>query len=397
VSGPLSNLRVIELGTLIAAPFASRLLAEFGADVIKVEPPQGGDPLRTWRKMHKDTSIWWYLQSRNKRSIAIDLRQSEGQEIVRRLVKDADVVIENFRPGTLERWGIGWEQLSAINPNLTMVRISGYGQTGPSAHRPGFGAIGEAMGGLRYTTGEPNSPPSRMGVSIGDSIASLHAVFGALMSVLNVKTNGGKGQVVDVSLCESVFNMMESLVPEYDLFGFVRERSGGALPGICPSNTYRTQDGKFVVVAGNSDSIFKRLMTTIGRDDMANDAALANNEGRVKQTARIDDAISAYTTQHPLKHILSVLDAAEVPVSPIYSAADIVEDEQFQARDMVVTETLPDGTKVKMPGIFPRLTVTPGERRWLGPSLGAHTQDILQSAGYKPEEIEALRGKKAVG
>ena len=397
MSGPLSNLRVIELGTLIAAPFASRLLAEFGADVIKVEPPQGGDPLRTWRKMHKDTSIWWYLQSRNKRSIAINLRQSEGQEVVRRLVKDADVVIENFRPGTLERWGIGWDQLSAINPNLTMVRISGYGQTGPSAQRPGFGAIGEAMGGLRYTTGEPNSPPSRMGVSIGDSIASLHAVFGALMSVLNVKTNGGKGQVVDVSLCESVFNMMETLVPEYDLFGFVRERTGGALPGICPSNTYRTKDGKFVVVAGNRDSIFKRLMTTIGRDDMANDPALANNEGRVKQTARIDDAISAYTTQHQLKDILSVLDAAEVPVSPIYSAADIVEDEQFRAREMVVTETLPDGTKVKMPGIFPRLTETPGERRWLGPSLGAHTQDILASAGYKAEEIEALRSKKAVG
>ena len=397
MSGPLSNLRVIELGTLIAAPFASRLLAEFGADVIKVEPPQGGDPLRTWRKMHKDTSIWWYLQSRNKRSIAIDLRQSEGQEVVRRLVKDADVVIENFRPGTLERWGIGWEQLCAINPNLTMVRISGYGQTGPSAQRPGFGAIGEAMGGLRYTTGEPNSPPSRMGVSIGDSIASLHAVFGALMSVLNVKTNGGKGQVVDVSLCESVFNMMESLIPEYDLFGFVRERTGGALPGICPSNTYRTQDGKFVVVAGNSDSIFKRLMTAIGREDMANDPALANNEGRVKQTARIDDAISAYTTQHPLKHILGILDGAEVPVSPIYSAADIVEDEHFQAREMIVTETLPDGTKVKMPGIFPRLTATPGTRKWLGPSLGEHTQDILASAGYQPQEIEALRSKKAVG
>jgi crotonobetainyl-CoA:carnitine CoA-transferase CaiB-like acyl-CoA transferase len=235
-----------------------------------------------------------------------------------------------------------------------------------------------------------------MGVSIGDSIASLHAVFGALMSVMNVKTNGGTGQVVDVSLCESVFNMMETLVPEYDLFGFVRERSGGQLPGICPSNTYRTADGKFVVVAGNSDSIFKRLMSAIGRDDMAQDAALSNNEGRVKQVTRIDEAISAYTMQHPLKYVLDTLDAAEVPVSPIYSAADIVEDEQFQAREMVVTETLPDGTKVKMPGIFPRLTATPGERRWLGPELGAHTNDILASAGYSAQEVEALRNKKAI-
>lgn len=396
MTGPISNLRVIELGTLIAAPFASRLLAEFGADVIKVEPPDGGDPLRTWRKMHNGTSLWWYLQSRNKRCIAIDLRQAEGQEIVRRLVADADVVIENFRPGTLERWGLGWDVLSAINPKLTMVRISGFGQTGPSSRKPGFGAIGEALGGLRYTTGDASLPPSRMGVSIGDSIASLHAVIGALMSVLNVKTNDGPGQVVDVSLCESVLNMMESLIPEYDLHGFVRERSGAALPGICPSNTYRTRDEKFIVVGGNSDSIFKRLMQTIGREDLANDPALANNDGRVRQSQLIDGAILDYTVGHDLTDVLRVFDEAQIPCSPIYSAADIVADEQYHARGAVVTETLPDGASIKMPGIFPRLSQTPGQTRWLGPALGAHTDEILAKAGYGAEDVNALRAKKAI-
>jgi len=386
---------VIELGTLIAAPFAARLLAEFGADVIKVEPPDGGDPLRTWRKMHNGTSLWWYLQSRNKRCIGVDLRQPEGQEIVRRLVAEADVVIENFRPGTLERWGIGWDNLSAINPKLTMVRISGFGQTGPMSQKPGFGAIGEALGGLRYTTGDPGMPPSRMGVSIGDSIASLHAVIGALMSIINVKTNGGAGQVVDVSLCESVLNMMETLIPEYDMFGFVRERSGAALPGICPSNTYRTRDGRFVVVGGNSDSIFRRLMQAIGRDDMANDPALANNDGRVRNSQRIDDAISHFTGQHDLADVLNAF-AGQIPASPIYSAADIVADEQFAARGAVTTQTLPDGASVRMPGIFPRLSATPGQTRWLGPALGAHTHDVLGAAGYTAEEIEAMRAKKAI-
>ncbi len=396
MSGPLSKLRVIELGTLIAAPFAARLLAEFGADVIKVEPPDGGDPLRTWRKMHNGTSLWWYLQSRNKRCIGVDLRQPEGQEIVRRLVADADVVIENFRPGTLERWGIGWDSLSAINPKLTMVRISGFGQTGPMSQKPGFGAIGEALGGLRYTTGDPGMPPSRMGVSIGDSIASLHAVIGALMSIINVKTNGGEGQVVDVSLCESVLNMMETLIPEYDMFGFVRERSGAALPGICPSNTYRSRDGRFVVVGGNSDSIFKRLMLAIGREDMANDPALANNDGRVRECQRIDEAISAFTSRHDLADVLQAFDAAQIPASPIYSAADIVTDEQFVAREAVTTQTLPDGVSVRMPGIFPRLSSTPGQTRWLGPALGAHTEDVLGTAGYSAEEIETLRSRRAI-
>lgn len=396
MTGPLANLRVIELGTLIAAPFAARLLAEFGADVIKVEPPDGGDPLRRWRKMHNETSLWWYLQSRNKRCVAIDLRQTEGQEIVRRLAADADVVIENFRPGTLERWGLGWDTLSTLNPRLTMVRISGFGQTGPASLKPGFGSIGEALGGLRFTTGDPSLPPSRMGVSIGDSIASLHAVIGTLMSVLNVRTNNGPGQVVDVSLTESVLNMMESLIPEYDVYGVVRERSGAALPGICPSNTYRTRDGEFIVVGGNSDSIFKRLMHAIGREDLARNVALATNDGRVHHSQLIDEAISDYTVAHDLADILCVFDESQIPCSPIYSAADIVADEQFCARDAVVTETLPDGLSVKMPGIFPRLTETPGQTRWLGSALGAHTDEVLAEARYTVDEVKALRDKKTI-
>lgn len=394
--GPLQGLRIIELGTLIAAPFAARFLAEFGADVIKIEPPGAGDPLRVWRKMHGDTSIWWHLQSRNKKSIAINLKSEEGQQIVRELVADADVLIENFRPGAMEKWNLGWETLSAINPKLTMVRISGYGQTGPYRNKPGFGAVGEAMGGLRYTTGEPDRPPSRMGVSIGDTLASLHGVIGALMSVLHVKANGGPGQVVDVSLYESVFNVMESLVPEYDLFGHVRERSGGALPGICPSNTYPTSDARFVVVAGNGDSIFKRLMRAIGRDDMADEPALADNAGRVGHSARIDDAIGAWTRQRTLAEAIAHLTSADVPCGPIYNVADIVDDPHYQAREMILDATLPDGTQVKFPGVTPKLSVTPGGMRWTGPKLGEHTDDVLRGVGADEERIAVLRAKGVV-
>ena len=394
--GPLAGLRVIEIGTLIAAPFASRILGEFGAEVIKVEQPGAGDPLRVWRKMHGDTSIWWYLQSRNKKSVAIDLRTAEGQEIVRELARDADVIIENFRPGVMEKWNLGWEQLSAINPKLTLVRISGYGQSGPYSSRPGFGAVGEAMGGLRYTTGEPDRPPARLGVSIGDSLASLHAVIGALMSILHVKANNGPGQVVDVSLYESVFNVMESLVPEYDLFGQVRERSGGALPGICPSNTYPTRDDRFVVIAGNGDAIFKRLMLVIGRPDMAEEPALADNSGRVPHAARIDDCIAVWTRQRTLAEVLAELSAVDVPAGQIYSAAEIVEDPHYNARDMILDADLPDGTRVKFPGIAPKLSLTPGGMRWAGPALGAHTDEVLATLGADGERIAELRGKGVV-
>ncbi len=394
--GPLSGIRVVELGTLIAAPFAARLFAEFGADVVKIEQPGVGDPLRKWRKLHQGTSLWWYLQSRNKKSIAVDLKSAEGRAVVRRLAIQADVVIENFKPGNLEKLGLGWDVLSALNPNLTLVRISGYGQTGPYRDRSGFGAIGEAMGGLRFTTGDPESPPARVGISIGDSLASLHGVIGALMSLFRVKTGQGKGQIVDVSLYESVFNLMESLVPEYDLLGYVRTRTGAALPGISPSNTYPSSDGLYVVIAGNSDAIFKRLMRVIGRPDLGEDPTLANNDGRVRRNAVLDAAVSDWTSQRTMEEILSRLDAADVPAGRIYSVADIVEDPHYAARDMILPTELPGGITVKMPGIAPKLSETPGGVRWPGPTLGQHTDEVLTSLGLNEEDILQLRRSGAV-
>lgn len=396
MGGPLQGIRVVEIGTLIAAPFAARLMAEFGADVVKIEAPQTGDPLRKWRKLHEGTSLWWYLQSRNKKSVCVNLKSPEGVEIVKRLAAEADVVIENLRPGALEKLGIGWEVLHAINPKLTMVRISGYGQSGPYRDRPGFGAIGEAMGGIRYTTGEVDGAPARVGVSLGDSLASLHGVIGALMSLLRVKTGQGDGQVVDVSLVESVFNLMESLVPEYDLLGHVRERSGGALPGIAPSNTYPTEDDGYVVIAGNSDPIFRRLMQVIGRADLADDPALAHNDGRAKHCAMLDEAIAAWTSHHSTDDVLAALERAEVPAGRIYSVADIVADPHYQARDMLLQAQLPGGASVKMPGIVPKLSETPGEVRWQGPALGEHTGSVLSELGFASEEIERLRREGAV-
>ena len=396
MGGPLQGIRVIEIGTLIAAPFAARLMAEFGADVIKIEAPETGDPLRKWRKLHEGTSLWWYLQSRNKKSICVNLKSADGVEIVKRLAADADVVIENLRPGALEKLGLGWDVLHAINPKLTMVRISGYGQSGPYRDRPGFGAIGEAMGGIRYTTGDVDGAPARVGVSLGDSLASLHGVIGALMSLLRVKTGQGEGQVVDVSLVESVFNLMESLVPEYDLLGHVRERSGGALPGIAPSNTYRTEDEGIVVIAGNSDPIFKRLMLVIGRPDLAEDPALARNDGRVQHCAMLDQAITEWTSHHSTNDVLAALERAEVPSGRIYSVADIVADPHYQARDMLLQAQLPGGASVKMPGIVPKLSDTPGEVRWQGPTLGEHTGSVLSELGFANEDIERLRREGAV-
>lgn len=396
MSGPLQGIRVVEIGTLIAAPFAARLMAEFGADVVKIEAPETGDPLRKWRKLHEGTSLWWYLQSRNKKSVCVNLKSADGVEIVKRLAAEADVIIENLRPGALEKLGIGWDVLHAINPKLTMVRISGYGQSGPYRDRPGFGAIGEAMGGIRYTTGEVDGAPARVGVSLGDSLASLHGVIGALMSLLRVKTGQGEGQVVDVSLVESVFNLMESLVPEYDLLGHVRERSGGALPGIAPSNTYPTEDDGYVVIAGNSDPIFRRLMQAIGRADLADDPALAHNDGRAGHCAMLDEAIAAWTSHHSTNDVLAALERAEVPAGRIYSVADIVSDPHYQARDMLLQAQLPGGASVKMPGIVPKLSDTPGEVRWQGPKLGEHTGSVLSELGFATEEIERLRREGAV-
>jgi formyl-CoA transferase len=393
---PLQDLKVIELGTLIAGPFAARLLAEFGAHVIKIESPDGGDPLRTWRKLHDGTSLWWYAQARNKKSVTVNLKAREGQELVRRLVKDADIVIENFRPGALEKWNLGWDTLLALNPGLVMVRLSGYGQTGPYRDRAGFGAIGEAMGGMRYVTGYPDRAPVRVGVSLGDALAAMYGVIGALMAIHHRAVNGGKGQYVDVALYEAVFGMMESMLPEYTMTGFVRERSGSALPGIAPSNTYICGDGNYVVIGANSDSIFRRFMRAIGRDDLADDPALAGNAGRAQRADDLDQAIGAWTAQHDIEYVLNTLEQAQVPGGKIYSIKDIVEDVHYQAREMIREFTLKTGDKIKLPGIVPKLSETPGDTKWLGPELGEHTAEILTQLGYDPAAQAALKQKGVI-
>jgi formyl-CoA transferase len=403
-TGALSGVRVLELGQLIAGPFAARMLADFGADVIKVEPParaggDGGDPLRKWRKLHPDdpggTSLWWYVQSRNKRSITIDLRVPAGQAVVRDLAARADIVVENFRPGALEKWDLGYDRLAASNPGLILVRLSGYGQDGPYKDRPGFGAIAESMGGMRYVTGFPDRPPVRMNLSIGDSLAAMHAVVGALMA-LHRRRETGRGQVVDVALYEAVFNMMESTLPEFDRYRVVRERTGTNLTGIVPSNTYPTADGSYVVIGGNGDSIFRRLMIAIGRPELADDPALANNAGRAARAAELDDAIAAWTGSHPLADCLEVLAAADVPSGRIYSAADMADDPQYLARGMIEHVALPDGTPLAVPGIVPKLSETPGATRWIGPTLGEHTDEVLRELGYDAAQIEALRAASVV-
>lgn len=389
--GPLAGVKVVELGTLIAGPFCGRLLAEFGAEVIKIESPQGGDQIRGWRKMYEGTSLWWYVQARNKKSLTLNLRTPEGQAIVSKLAADADIVIENFRPGALEKWNIGWPQLSAINPRLIMVRLSGFGQDGPYRDRPGFGVVGESMGGLRYVTGYADRPPVRLGISIGDSLAALHGVIGAMMALHHRNVNGGKGQYVDVALYEAVFNMMESLIPEFDVLGFKRERAGNELPGITPSNTYPTRDGKYVIIGANNDSIFRRLMIAMGRDDLANDASLATNAGRAPRARELDYAIETWTRGHDLAAALEVLERAEVPSGRVYDAEDIVNDVHYAARRMIEQWKLPDGTPMKIPGVVPKLSDTPGGTRWLGPTLGEHNREILGRLGYDESEQQSLR------
>ncbi|WP_454677984.1 CaiB/BaiF CoA transferase family protein [Achromobacter marplatensis] len=379
-SKPLSGIRVLELGQLIAGPFAAKMLGEFGAEVIKIEPPGKGDPLRNWRLIHDGTSVWWQVQSRNKKSVSLDLRQPEAQDLIRALVKDIDVVVENFKPGTMEGWGLGWEDLRAINPGLVMLRVSGYGQTGPYRDLPGFGAIGEAMGGLRHLSGEPDRTPVRVGISIGDSLSALHGVIGILLA-LRARDQNGQGQMIDVALYESVFNMMESLLPEYAVFGEVRQPAGSSLPGIAPSNAYRCQDNKYVLVAGNGDSIFKRLMGVIGRPDLADAPELANNAGRVKHVVMLDDAISQWTGQHPLDEVLVRLNEGQIPAGKIYDVADIATDPHYQARGMILDGALPDGTPIKLPGIVPKLSETPGEVRSAAPALGQDTDGVLAGLG----------------
>ena len=391
----LCNLRVIELGQLIAGPFAAKTLADFGADVIKIEPPDSGDPLRKWRLLKDGTSVWWQIQSRNKRSIALDLKQPEAQDIVRQLVKDADVLIENFRPGAMEGWGLGPDELLALNPKLIMLRISGYGQTGPYRDKPGFGVVAEAMSGLRHLTAEPGRVPVRVGVSIGDTLASLHGVIGILLA-LHERHTSGKGQVIDVALYEAVFNCMESLLPEFSAFGAVREAAGSALPGIAPSNAYKCQDGGDVLIAGNGDSIFKRLMHTMGRDDLGLDPNLADNAGRVKRVEEIDAAIGAWTATLSVAQVLELLDAASVPAGRIYTVADIAADPHYQARDMILQTVMADGSALALPGIVPKLSRTPGSHRRNAPEIGQDTDAVLQDIGLTEAQIQALKDKGIV-
>ena len=378
----LAGLRVLELGQLIAGPFAGKTLADFGADVIKIEPVEGGDPLRTWRLLREGTSVWWEVQSRNKRSVALDLRSANGQAAVRGLAAEADVLIENFKPGTLETWGLGWDVLHALNPKLVMLRISGFGQTGPYRSKPGFGVLGEAMGGLRHLTGEPGRVPVRVGVSIGDTLAALHGVIGVLLALRHREVNGGEGQMVDVALYESVFNVMESLLPEYDAFGTVRGAAGSALPGIAPSNAYRCADDAWVLVAGNGDSIFRRLMGAIGRPDLAADTDLARNDGRVARVAEIDAAISTWTATRTIAEVIAALDAVGVPVGRSYTVADIAADPQYLAREMVLQTADAEGRPLKVPGFVPKLMATPGRLRRAAPRLGEHNDDVLRHVGW---------------
>ncbi len=393
--GPLAGIKVLELGQLIAGPFAAKTLADFGAEVIKVEGPGGGDPLRNWRMLKDGTSVWWQVQSRNKRSIALDLKDPQAQDIVRRLAADADVLIENFRPGAMESWGLGPEQLQARNSRLIMLRISGYGQSGPYRDRPGFGVVAEAMGGLRHLTGEPGRVPVRVGVSIGDTLAALHGVIGILLA-LHHRHLSGRGQVVDVALYEAVFNCMESLLPEYSAFGAVRGPAGSAMPGIVPTNAYPCSDGAYALIAGNGDSIFKRLMAAIGRPDLGDDPALADNAGRVIRALEIDAAIAHWTRQQGVDQVLAVLDAASVPAGRIYTVADIASDPHYRARGMLAEVEMEDGSRLQVPGVVPKLSDTPGGHRSNAPRLGQDTDAVLREIGLSAQQIDALKRRGIV-
>lgn len=391
----LAGIRVLELGQLIAGPFAAKTLADFGAQVIKIEPPGLGDPLRKWRLLHEGTSVWWEAQSRNKQSVCVDLRQQEGQEIIRLLATQADVLIENFRPGTMEKWGMSWEELRALNPRLIMLRVSGYGQTGPRAREPGFAAIGEAMAGLRYLNGEPGRAPVRGGLSLGDTIAGLHGALGVLLALYQRDARGGQGQVIDAALYESLFNLTESLLPEYTAFGTVREPAGASLPGIAPSNAYRCKDG-YVLIAGNGDGIYTRLMSRIGRDDLGRDPALAHNDGRAARVEDIDGAISAWTSERDIEEVLQAMREADVPSGRIYSVADIARDPHYRARNAIAEIQGASGIRVEMPAVFPILSDNPGGIHDRAPTLGEHTDTVLNAAGLTDQQRADLRARGVI-
>jgi crotonobetainyl-CoA:carnitine CoA-transferase CaiB-like acyl-CoA transferase len=391
-SGPLTGLRVLELGSFIAAPTAGRLLADFGAEVVKVERPGTGDELRRWRLHGGDTSLLFRTLNRNKRSIGIDLREPGGRDLALSLAARSDVVLENFRPGTLERWGLGPDEIKKANPRAVLVRISGYGQTGPYRDRPGFGGVAEAIGGLREVTGYPDRPPTRAGISLADSVAALYAVIGALMALRE-----GTGEVVDVALYEGIYSLMESLVPDYEVFGVQPKRSGSGLAGVAPSGTYRCSDDGWAVISGNGDAIFRRLMHLAGRDDLAQHPALDDNAGRVAHQDEIDAAIEAWTRAHPLDEVLTALGRAGVPAGPIYTAADIAKDPHYAARGMLERHPVGGKTEAAFPGVVPRLDHNPGRLRWLGPDLGADTDDILDDLGIDEGRKRALRQQGVIG
>jgi len=393
---PLSGVRVIELGTLIAGPFCSRILAEFGAEVIKIELPKVGDPLRNWRILHNGTSLWWYVQSRNKKCISLDVRTEPGLEVVKNLLKESDVLIENFRPGTLAKWGLTSEVLKELNPHLIVSHISGYGQTGPYSNRPGFGAIGEAMGGLRYLTGYPDLPPVRVGISLGDSVAALYSVIGILLALYYRDTRNGGGQEIDIALYEAIYSLMEGLVPEYDKKGVIRERTGSAFPGVVPTNTYLTKDKRYVVLAANGDNIFQRLLKVMGREDLIGDKRFLTNEDRVRNRDIVEALIEEWVSQKTLEDCLQILNENAIPAGRIYNAEDIVHDPHYQARGMVLEVEHVELGKVKVPGIVPKLSQTPGQIKWLGPKIGQHNLELLKKIGLSEDQIKEMEERGVI-
>jgi formyl-CoA transferase len=392
--GPLADLRVIEMGTLIAGPFCGQILGDFGAEVIKIEDPKAGDPMRQWgRSLPKGLSPWWPVIGRNKKSVGLDLRTPEGQALARKLIARADVVVENFRPGAMEKWGLSYESLSAENPRLIMARVSGFGQTGPYSQRAGYGLIGEAMGGLRHVTGEPDRPPARAGISIGDSLAAMHAVMGILMA-LHHREKSGKGQVIDAALFESVLAVMENLVTEYDLTGYVRERSGSILPGIAPSNAYPCAGGEMILIGGNGDTVYARLTDAMGRPDLKTDPRFVDHAQRGRNQFELDAIIAEWTSAHALDDLLALLQEKGVPASRVFRAPDMLDDPQYQAREAIVTVEHPVFGPVKMQNAFPKLSATPGRVRWPGPALGQHTDEVLETlAGCSLIDIAELKAK----
>ena len=395
--GPLAGLRVIEMGTLIAGPFCGQILGDFGAEVIKIEDPKGGDPMRQWgRSLPKGLSPWWPVIGRNKKSVGLDLRTADGQAIARRLIGGADVLVENFRPGAMEKWGLSYESLAAENPGLIMARVSGFGQTGPYAQRAGYGLIGEAMGGLRYVTGEPDRPPARAGISIGDSLAAMHAAMGVLMA-LHARERTGRGQMIDAALYESVLAVMENLVTEYDLTGYVRERSGSILPGIAPSNAYPCAGDELILIGGNGDTVFARLCEAMGRPELSREPKFLDHAARGANQAELDAIIAAWTESQGLEELLALMQAHGVPASRVYRAPDMLEDPQFQAREAIVELPHPVFGELKMQNAFPKLSGTPGRVRWPGPALGEHTREVLKNlAGCSEAALAELRAKGVI-